>query len=134
MNFGSSRLFRFLRYNTTNIPHNPPKKLEIFRISEKNIPTESLDFEESIKGIFWEPNSPRFCLLKENKSPGKTDMMFYTVGGNKLELLTSFELATPDYNTVVWAPGGQYFIVRTLHSRSVITTRSCGRRGDSMLL
>jgi len=87
------------------------KKLEIFRMREKNIPVESVDVDDVIKGFFWEPRSNRFALLTESASSSKTNIMFFSLTDQKCENVCQFELPSSAYNKVFWAPDGQYFVV-----------------------
>merc|ERR1711865_77800 len=86
------------------------KKLEIFRLREKNVPVESVDFDVNVKGFFFEPNSCRFAVLTEAPN-SKTNLAFYTLANNKCEETFKFELNGVNWNRVAWAPVGQYMVV-----------------------
>eukprot|EP00392_Amoebophrya_sp_AT5.2_P018679 g19269.t1 len=101
---------------------NKAKNLDILRMREKNIPVETLEVEEGIKGFFWEPRSNRFALLTE-AGTGKTLLTFYSLANSKCEQISSFELQAQTYNQVFWSPDGQYFVVAAIGSGELLWGR-----------
>ncbi|CAD7944351.1 unnamed protein product [Amoebophrya sp. A25] len=98
------------------------KNLDILRLREKNIPVETLDVEEGIKGFFWEPKSNRFAMLSE-AGAGKTMLSFYSLANSKCEQVATFELTSQAYNKVYWCPEGQYFVVAAIGSGELMWGR-----------
>jgi len=90
------------------------KKLEIFRMREKNIPVESVDVDEVIKGFYWEPKGNRFALLTEGQTAQKTNLYFFSLEANKCVQVGQFELPSGAYNNLFWAPDGQYFVIASI--------------------
>lgn len=88
--------------------------MEIFRIRDRNVPVETVDLPDvldSVKGFFWETKGNRFAVLTSDEAGHRPKALFYEVGKEKIELLPpAFILPSANFNTVYWAPEGQYFV------------------------
>jgi len=87
--------------------------VEIFRIREKNIPVETVELKDLVKGFFWETRGKRFALITEPEV-GNPRLAFYSLHKDKCDMVASMELPSASYNHVFWAPEGQYFIVAAI--------------------
>jgi len=89
-------------------------QLEIFRIREKNIPVESVEIQDTVKGFFWESRGHRFAVLTTDDTGHKPKMLFYALGNSKCENVVTFDLPSNSFSHVIWAPDGQYFVVAAI--------------------
>jgi len=87
--------------------------VEIFRIREKNIPVETVELKDLVKGFFWETRGKRFALITEPEV-GNPRLAFYSLDKDKCDMVASMELPSASYNQVFWAPEGEYFIVASI--------------------
>uniref|UniRef100_A0A7S1EQF8 Eukaryotic translation initiation factor 3 subunit B n=1 Tax=Timspurckia oligopyrenoides TaxID=708627 RepID=A0A7S1EQF8_9RHOD len=98
---------------------------ELFRITAKNIPVETVEFKESdsILEFKWEPKGDRFAVLK-NDTPGRQAIVFYTMdaaatssGESASSVGVMKELFTIGKKTVshlFWSPSGNIIVLAGL--------------------
>jgi translation initiation factor 3 subunit B len=86
--------------------------LELFRLREKGIPVDCLEFKKPLLSAFsWEPEGDRFLAAGTHEF--KTTIMFYTMkaqenGMPTVKLLDSIERKT--LNRFLWSPRGDYVL------------------------
>jgi translation initiation factor 3 subunit B len=97
--------------------------LDIFRIRQKMIPTDSLELADEIFSndgvpqIAWEPRGTRFCVLhREQGSNARPNFSFYNVTADKVVLLKTLE-KRPCTN-VHWAPNGRFVVLAGLSQQA----------------
>jgi translation initiation factor 3 subunit B len=96
--------------------HSKSKKtiytnFEIFRVSEKDVPVEVLEFKDQVHSFSWEPQGHRFVVL--HGDPPRIDVSFYTMGdaankkpGVPLQVEKITTLEKKSVNEVRWSPKG----------------------------
>lgn len=86
--------------------------LELFRLKEKGIPVDSLEFKEPLLAAFaWEPEGDRFVAAGTHEF--KTTIFFYTMkvqenGISLVKLLSKQERKT--LNRFMWSPRGEFIL------------------------
>lgn len=88
--------------------------LEIFRIRDKNYPVDIVEVKDIVTGFFWETRGSRFAVLTTDEQGHHPRLLIYGLGAEKCEQICSFDLPSNSFNSVFWAPDGQYFIVAAL--------------------
>lgn len=86
---------------------------EIFRLMEKDVPVEVLEFKELISAFAWEPRGARFAVIHGDGFANKYNVSFYSVKKSKIKL----DDAPPDprpVNALHWSPQGNYIILAGL--------------------
>lgn len=95
--------------------------LELFRMTERNIPIEVEEFKEPMSVFQWEPNSNRFVILTSDVATNVTKqyVSFFCMekpskatGIGKVKLLNRLERKS--VNTLVWSPKGRYILMAGL--------------------
>lgn len=115
--------------------HSKSKKsmatnLEIFRLTEKNIPVEVVDsLKDTVINFAWEPKGDRFVIITAGEIvagaavPPKTTVSFFcpekpkpgvNVPGNFKHIRT---FDKKNSNAIYWSPKGRFVIVATVHSQ-----------------
>eukprot|EP01043_Picozoa_sp_COSAG02_P024770 COSAG02_NODE_1366_length_13032_cov_721.428207_12_plen_484_part_00 len=93
-----------------------PKKFynfEIFRVNEKDVPTEVLKMDVPIVDFAWEPKGSRFIVIHgENARP---DISVYSMSGEMMKQIGQ-TLESKPANHIYWAPQGQFCVFAGLQS------------------
>jgi len=84
--------------------------IEIFRIRDKNVPVDIVEVQDMVKGFFWETKGSRFAIITTDEAGHKPKLIFYKLGKEKCENVCSIDLPSNSFNTIFWAPDGQYFV------------------------
>eukprot|EP00933_Yihiella_yeosuensis_P028236 TRINITY_DN2205_c4_g1_i1.p1 TRINITY_DN2205_c4_g1~~TRINITY_DN2205_c4_g1_i1.p1 ORF type:complete len:700 (-),score=177.27 TRINITY_DN2205_c4_g1_i1:139-2238(-) len=84
--------------------------LEIFRIREKNIPVDTVEVKDTVRGFFWETKGQRFSVLTTDDAGHRPKMFIWALNKEKCELICNFDLPSNSFNQFFWAPEGQYFV------------------------
>lgn len=105
--------------------HSKSKKtiytnFEIFRVTEKDVPVEVLEFKDQVHGFAWEPMGHRFVVL--HGEPPRIDVSFYTMGdpvankkpGVPLQVEKIQTLQKKTVNDVRWSPKGRNVLLAGL--------------------
>jgi len=79
---------------------------EIFRIREKDIPVELLEFKETVHSFAWEPHGNRFAIA--HGEPPRLDISFYVVE-KSIRLLKTLDKKPA--NQLIWSPKGKYIVL-----------------------
>ncbi|KAI3406477.2 PRT1 [Candida oxycetoniae] len=99
--------------------------LDFFKLSEKDIPVEKLEFKDVIINFSWEPKSERFVTISRlddgNPNPAipKNTISFFaqedTKGKNANPKYKSYKtIENKHSNTVIWSPKGRYVVVASI--------------------
>ncbi|KAI8391263.1 eukaryotic translation initiation factor eIF2A-domain-containing protein [Radiomyces spectabilis] len=108
--------------------------IEIFRVSEKAIPVETLEIKDPVLAFAWEPQGERFATITSNDpnygaapTQGvapvtiKTQITFYYL--DKSKAVAGFKplkmLDKKTCNYIFWSPKGRHVVFATLRSSSV---------------
>lgn len=94
--------------------------IEIFRMKEKNCPVDSIEFKEQVRGFFWENHGNRFAVLTQSEDGTTNSVVFYQIQKDSTEEVARYDMGSTTYNTVFWAPFGQYFVLATVGSGEVL--------------
>jgi len=86
---------------------------ELFRIYEKDIPTELLEIKEAIVDFAWEPKGNRFAIIY-GESP-RPDISFYIMEKQVRHIKT---LEKRCANQLVWSPQGNFIVLAGLQNLS----------------
>jgi len=89
--------------------------LELFRMTEKNIPIDTLEIKDTIQAFEWEPNGNKFCVI-HGEAP-RICASFYELEKTTLghaNLLKTLE--KKNCNTISWCPTGQFCVLAGLRS------------------
>ena len=113
--------------------HSKSKKslatnLEIFRITEKNIPVEVVDsIKDAVINFAWEPKGNRFVLITTGEIPAgaavppKTSVSFFCPEKVKGNTIGNYKhIRTVDKknsNAIYWSPKGRFVVVAAVHSQ-----------------
>ena len=93
-----------------------PKKFynfEVFRVKEKDVPTEVLKMDVPIVDFAWEPRGQRFIVIHgENARP---DISVYSMSGEMMKQIGE-TLESKPANHIYWAPQGQFCVFAGLQS------------------
>ena len=93
-----------------------PKKFynfEVFRVTEKDVPTEVLKMDVPIVDFAWEPRGTRFIVIHgENARP---DISVYSMSGEMMKQIGE-TLESKPANHIYWAPQGQFCVFAGLQS------------------
>lgn len=93
-----------------------PKKFynfEVFRVKEKDVPTEVLKMDVPIVDFAWEPRGTRFIVIHgENARP---DVSVYSMSGEMMKQIGE-TLESKPANHIYWAPQGQFCVLAGLQS------------------
>jgi len=88
---------------------------EFFRIRQKDIPVDTLEYKDNIVSFAWEPEGHRMCIIHgEGQRP---DVSFHSMkvkdtGVDKLTFLKTLEKRP--VNNVFWAPHGTFVVLAGL--------------------
>ncbi|KAK1262156.1 Eukaryotic translation initiation factor 3 subunit B [Acorus gramineus] len=86
---------------------------ELFRIKERDIPSEALELEnknDKILAFAWEPKGHRFAVIHgDNPRP---DVSFYSMKTGRVSKLTT--LKGKQANALFWSPAGRFIILAGL--------------------
>lgn len=93
--------------------------LEVFRIREPNIPVEqyTLEKEEKVRFVTWEPKGHRVALVVVTTSPSRPNVQFLSVkqdGKKKSTIQLLKTLQTKAANSLFWSPKGSYIVLAGL--------------------
>jgi len=113
--------------------HSKSKKslatnLELFRVTEKNIPVEVIDtIKDQVINFAWEPKGNRFVLITNGEAVAgsnvtpKTSVSFFCPEKAKGSTVGNFKhIRTIDKkssNSIFWCPKGRFVVVATLLSQ-----------------
>lgn len=86
--------------------------LEVFRLLDKNIPVECLEFKEPLMAVAWEPCGDR--LLVAYQAEHKAHVLLYSFAGEGYRLLHTVERKQVD--RFLWSPAGGYLVMADLGS------------------
>lgn len=64
---------------------------ELFRVKEKDIPTELLEIKDPVHAFAWEPKGDRFALI-HGENQNRPDISFYSMAGKQITKLSKFLL------------------------------------------
>jgi len=86
---------------------------EIFHMSEKQIPVDTVKIEENVQAFSWEPIGSKFAVI--HGSAQSNNVSFYGLKkGQGPELLKKYERKTA--NHIYWSPTGQFVVLAGLRS------------------
>jgi translation initiation factor 3 subunit B len=97
-----------VQYGATN--------LEIIRMREKNYPVDTVEIKETVKTFHWETGGSRFGVITTDADGHRPQLRFFVLGTEKCTNVATIDLPTPSYNSIFWAPLGQYFVVAAMGS------------------
>lgn len=84
---------------------------EVFRLREKDIPTEQLEMKDNIVAFAWEPKGIRFAVI--HGEGAKPDVSFYAME-KQLKHLKTIEKKSA--NSLFWSPQGDFIVLAGLNS------------------
>jgi len=84
--------------------------LEIFRVREKGIPIDVLEFKEPMPIFAWEPKGSRFIVVLSELN--KVVINIYNVDKDKINLLKTME--RKNISSVHWNPLGRFVVLANL--------------------
>lgn len=89
--------------------------LQIFRLREKSVPVEVMEFKERVHDVKFEPGSARFGVVLGD-GPRYT-VAFFTIGerGPPTPIVT---LTDKPYNTLFWSPRGEQVVLAGMQVRA----------------
>jgi len=82
---------------------------EIFRVKERDVPTDQIEIKDPIAAFAWEPKGNRFAVA--HGEGGRHDVSFYHID-NKLRLVKTIEKRV--VNSLVWSPNGDFIILANM--------------------
>jgi translation initiation factor 3 subunit B len=86
---------------------------EVFRVKEKDVPTEVLKMDVPITDFAWEPRGHRFIVIHgENARP---DVSIYSMKEDQMKQIGK-TLTSKPANHIFWAPQGQFCVLAGLQS------------------
>lgn len=86
---------------------------EFFRIRQKDIPVDTLEYKDSIVSFAWEPAGHRMCIIHgEGQRPNVSFHSMKKDGVDKLTFLKTLEKRP--VNNVFWAPNGTFLVLAGL--------------------
>jgi len=96
--------------------------LEIFRIRERNTPVDIVTIKDIVKGFFWETGGNRFATITADEQGHKPRLYIFVCGKEKTEKIVEFDLPSNSFNSVIWAPEGQYFVVASVAAATGVSS------------
>lgn len=88
--------------------------LELFRLREKNIPVEVVEFKDTLKAVQWEPNGDRFLAV--SPAEFKCIINLYTMKGSDGAIKLNKTIERKQVDRFFWSPAGTYLIMADLGS------------------
>jgi translation initiation factor 3 subunit B len=85
---------------------------ELFRMRDKNIPIEVLEYKDQIYAFAWEPRGTRFAICHGQQT--RPDTTFHDMGINKVVKLSSLEKTNT--NHLFWSPAGRTILLAGMRS------------------
>lgn len=92
--------------------------LEFFRLTERDIPVESIELKETVINFAWEPKGSKFILVSRQDSgsqpvpSGNNSLSFYGLEKKKLAVQSSWKLLKKldkkTTNSIYWCPAGRF--------------------------
>jgi len=82
---------------------------ELYRMREKDIPTESLEIKEAVVAFAWEPKGHRFAII--HGTGARHDVSFYTMQGQASKHALLRTLEKRQANHLFWSPKGGYIVL-----------------------
>lgn len=89
-------------------------QMEIFRMRVKNLPVDSVEFNDEVINVFWSDMGNRFAVLIVNANKVRK-MVFYTINHRGIEVAAELDVPR-EMNSVVWSPLGTHFVVGSVGS------------------
>lgn len=110
---GDHMCVRFERFSNVKGKKTSFNTLEIFRLREKNFPTEQIEVKDTIYTFAWEPKGHRFAFIHTSDvtKMDRVDVSLYTVD-KKIKLLKLLEKRTA--NHLFWSPSGGFLVLAGL--------------------
>jgi translation initiation factor 3 subunit B len=106
--------------------------LEIFRMRQRGIPVDSVTISDTVRGFFWECKGNRFAVITADEAGLKPKLLVYALQKEKVEEICNFDLPSNSFDSIFWAPDGQYFVVAAC-SGSGGDLLFCGLTADNRL-
>ncbi len=88
--------------------------LEIFRLREKNIPVEVLDFKDTLQAVRWEPKGDR--LLTAAPAEFRSIVTLWSMKGPDGTVQQLHQVERKQVERFFWSPAGNYLIMAVLGS------------------
>jgi len=85
---------------------NTVQGFEIFRIRERDMPVELLEFKDNVHAFAWEPHGNRFAIA--HGDPPRLDVSFYVVE-KSIRLLKTLD--KKPCNQLIWSPNGKFILL-----------------------
>eukprot|EP00007_Cunea_sp_BSH-02190019_P000532 CAMPEP_0174239100 /NCGR_PEP_ID=MMETSP0417-20130205/13450_1 /TAXON_ID=242541 /ORGANISM="Mayorella sp, Strain BSH-02190019" /LENGTH=692 /DNA_ID=CAMNT_0015318009 /DNA_START=83 /DNA_END=2158 /DNA_ORIENTATION=+ len=85
---------------------------ELFRMRDRNIPIEVLEYKDQIYAFAWEPRGTRFAICHGQLT--RPDITFHDMGTSKLVKLTTLEKTNT--NHLFWSPAGRTILLAGMRS------------------
>ena len=64
--------------------------MELFRVSERDVPAELIEFPDTVIDFSWEPSGTRFAVVHTTTTTFRSTVSFYSMGDKKHELLCTW--------------------------------------------
>jgi len=95
--------------------------LEIFRMSEKDIPVDMVEMKGEVVKLFsWEPRKNRFAVLTEDEAGKNWKCQFFKVKDTCTELVCTYPLKSGVYNNITWGPYGSLLTINAVGSGELL--------------
>lgn len=101
--------------------------LDIFRITEKDIPVETVELKQVVVNFSWESKGDRFVFITIDEAVAgaavapKTNVHFYAPEKTKSGAVGEWGLVKTvekkNHNAIYWSPKGRIVVVATVHSQ-----------------
>eukprot|EP00871_Galdieria_phlegrea_P003094 jgi/Galph1/3786/GphlegSOOS_G2505.1 len=88
---------------------------EFFRMRQREIPIEVLEFKETVFDFAWEPFGPRFAIVHGDHA-SRANVSFYTVQDSTNQVRHILTLSQRPVNKVFWAPQNGFIVLAGLGS------------------
>ena len=124
----------------TKIKTNLFTSLEVFRVRQKNLPVDVVDFgaeqNELLKGVYWQPGGDKF--ITHHNIEFKSILALYTVNHIENGLEVVKELARVERKQIsclYWNPRGDFFVMAGLESSTAtLEFWQCSSAGELVLV
>lgn len=82
---------------------------EIFRIRQKEMPIETVEFEQNIVAFAWEPHGHRFAIIHGGGELNRNNVSIYNCKGKEVKKVRTFE--NRQANSLFWSPLGGHLLL-----------------------
>ena len=106
MSWSGNGNYLYCRVERNGAKKTAPISIEVFRVADKDVPVETLEFSEPVVAMDWDPRGDKFCVISGDGP--RFNLALYDMAGGEMKRV--FHAVKKEVNSVFWSPTGRFLL------------------------